>query len=112
MSRTFHDVYREHLINPGFVHKTRPVVINNWEATYFNFTPEKLKAIIDAVEGTGIDTFVLDDGWFGHKRDDDKSALGDWFVNYKKLPGGIKEISDYAHEKGLRFGLWFEPEMI
>lgn len=111
MSRAFHDGYREHLINPRFAKKSRPVLINNWEATYFNFTPEKLKAIMDAVEGTGIDTFVLDDGWFG-VRNGEKSGLGDWFVNKTKLPGGLGELSDYAHKKGLKFGLWFEPEMI
>ncbi len=111
MSRAFHDIFREHLINPDYVYKKRPIVINNWEGTSFNFNEEKLKAIIDGVKGTGIDTFVLDDGWFG-KRNDTKSSLGDWFTNKEKLPNGIKGIADYAHSKGLRFGLWFEPEMV
>ena len=111
MSRAFHDVYRAHLINKRFVNSSRPILINNWEATYFNFTTEKLMAIADAVEGTGIDTLVLDDGWFG-KRNDAMSGLGDWFVNDKKLIGGLKGIIDYVHKKGMKFGLWFEPEMI
>ncbi len=111
MSRAFHDLYREHLINPDYVYKTRPIVINNWEGTAFNFDEEKLKAIIDGVEGTGIDTFVLDDGWFG-TRNNPKTSLGDWFPNKEKLPNGIKGIADYTHSKGLKFGLWFEPEML
>lgn len=111
MSQTFHDLYREHLINKNFAHKERPIVINNWEATYFGFDERKLKVIIDSIKGTGIDTFVLDDGWFG-KRNDDTTSLGDWFVNKQKLPNGIKAISDYCHKNGLKFGLWFEPEMI
>ena len=111
MSRSFHDFYREYLINERFVKKSRPIVINNWEATYFDFTTEKLCGIIDSVTDTGIDTFVLDDGWFG-VRNDDCAGLGDWFVNLKKFPQGLKPIIDHAHEKGLNFGLWFEPEMI
>lgn len=111
MSRAFHDVYREYLINPRFVYTPRPIVINNWEATYFDFNTEKLCRIIDSVVGTGIDTFVLDDGWFGH-RNDDKTSLGDWYVDKNKLSGGLKPVIDYAHQKGLKFGLWFEPEMI
>lgn len=111
MSRELHDAYREHLINKRFVKKPRPVLINNWEATYFNFTKEKLCAIADAVSGTGIDTFVLDDGWFG-KRDNAKSGLGDWVVNEKKLVGGLDAVIEHVHSLGMKFGLWFEPEMI
>ena len=111
MSREFHNAYRNHLINRRFVNKERPVVINNWEATYFRFDNEKLMRIVDAAENTGIDTFVLDDGWFG-KRNDDKSSLGDWCENTEKLEGGLKTIIDYVHSKGMKFGLWFEPEMI
>ena len=95
MSRCFHDAFRNHLINPRYVKKHRPLVINNWEATYFDFTTEKLKSIAKAVEGTGIDTFVLDDGWFGN-RNDDHSGLGDWVVNTRKLNGGLKEIIEYV----------------
>lgn len=111
MSRTLHDAYRNHLINPRYVYASRPIVINNWEATYFDFSNEKLMGIVDAVAGTGIDTFVLDDGWFG-TRNSSMCALGDWFVNEQKLEGGIDTIIDYVHDKGMRFGLWFEPEMI
>ena len=111
MSRAFHDLYRNYLINDRFVKKARPIVINNWEATYFDFNTDKLCNIIDSVHGTGIDTFVLDDGWFG-VRNTDKSGLGDWFVNLDKLPQGLTPIIDHAHKNGLKFGLWFEPEMV
>jgi len=111
MSRELHDAMRNHLICKRFVRHSRPLLINNWEATYFNFDNEKLMAIADAVDGTGIDTLVLDDGWFG-KREDDSSGLGDWVVNERKLQGGLKRIIDHVHSKGMKFGLWFEPEMI
>lgn len=111
MSRIFHDLYRKYLINPRYVDKIRPIVINNWEATYFDFDTKKLCDIIDSVKGTGIDTLVLDDGWFG-ERNSDKTSLGDWYVNMKKLPGGLKPIIDHAHKNGMKFGLWIEPEMI
>ncbi|MBR6513659.1 MAG: alpha-galactosidase [Clostridia bacterium] len=111
MSRAFHDVYRDHLINPRYVNAKRPIVINNWEGTAFNFDSQKIIDMAKAVKGLGIDTFVLDDGWFG-RRDDDTSSLGDWFVYEDKLPGGLKPVIDAVHENGMRFGLWFEPEMI
>ncbi len=111
MSRAFHDLYRDYLINERFVKQPRPIVINNWEGTYFNFDTKKLCDIIDAVANTGIDTFVLDDGWFG-VRNHDRSGLGDWFVNLNKLPQGLKPIIDHAHKNGMKFGLWFEPEMV
>ncbi len=111
MSRAFHDAYRNHLINPKYVKTPRPIVVNNWEGTHFDFNTEKLKRIADGVKGTGIDTFVLDDGWFG-KRDDDVSGLGDWFVNEEKMPGGLNTIIEHVNSLGMKFGLWFEPEMI
>ena len=111
MSRAFHDAFRNHLINPRYVRHERPFVINNWEATYFDFDDEKLKSIIDVVAGTGVNTFVLDDGWFG-QRNDETSSLGDWVVNTEKLKDGLKGIIDYTHSKGMKFGLWIEPEMI
>ncbi|MBQ4091140.1 MAG: alpha-galactosidase [Clostridia bacterium] len=111
MSRTMHDALREHIINKKYVKAHRPIVINNWEATYFNFTTKKLCDIIDAVEGTGIDTFVLDDGWFGARRHD-RAGLGDWYVNEELFENGIDEVIDHAHKKGMKFGLWFEPEMV
>lgn len=91
--------------------KERPVVINNWEATFFKFTPEKLFSLADAGVKTGMELFVLDDGWFG-KRNDDCCSLGDWTVNETKLPGGLTSIASGITGRGLRFGLWVEPEMI
>lgn len=111
LSRAYHDFFREYVIDPKRVYERRPIVINNWEATYFGFDNEKLFAIIDEAAKLGIDTFVLDDGWFG-KRNDDKSGLGDWFVNNKKLKGGLKPVIDRCKKNGMKFGLWFEPEMI
>ncbi len=111
MSREFHNIYREALIPERFVKKARPIVINNWEATRFKFTMEKLHSIVEKVAGTGIDTFVLDDGWFG-VREDETSGLGDWFVNEEKMEGTLKDLIDFTHSKGMKFGLWFEPEMI
>ena len=113
MSRTFHDAYREHLINKRFAKLPRPIVLNNWEGTHFDFNLEKLKAIVDGAAGSGIDTFVLDDGWFGVDRMDEKSGLGDWhIVNPTKLPGGFAPLVKHLHEKGMKFGLWFEPENV
>jgi alpha-galactosidase len=113
MSRAFHDAYREHLINKRFVKSPRPIVLNNWEGTHFDFNLDKLKAIIDGAAGTGIDTFVLDDGWFGTNRVNEKSSLGDWdIINPNKLPGGFAPLVKHIHEKGMKFGLWFEPEML
>lgn len=111
MSRAYHDFFREYIINPNRVKMRRPIVVNNWEATYFDFDNEKLFAIIDEAAKLGIDTFVLDDGWFG-KRNDDKCSLGDWFVNDKKLKGGLKAVIERCKKDGLKFGLWIEPEMI
>lgn len=111
MSRHYADFLRECVIDPRYVYKKRPIVVNNWEATYFDFDNEKLFPIIDEAAKLGIDTFVLDDGWFG-KRDSDTSGLGDWTVNEKKLKGGLKTVIDRCKKQGLKFGLWFEPEMI
>ena len=111
LSQQFHDLYREYLVNPNFAYKKRPVLLNNWESTYFDFDDKKLCDLIEKAKDTGIDTFVLDDGWFG-KRNDDWSSLGDWFVNMDKLPNGLSGIIKKCHECGMKFGLWFEPEMI
>lgn len=111
LSRQFHDLYRESLIPARFAKTPRPVVINHWEDTEFTFDGDQLRAIIAKMAGNGVDTFVLDDGWFG-KRDDDSSGLGDWFVNEKKLGGSLKDLIDFVHSKGMKFGIWFEPEMI
>lgn len=111
MSRSYADFIRDRIVNPRFAYAKRPVVLNNWEATYFDFDTDKLFAIIDKAATLGVDTFVLDDGWFG-KRDNDDSGLGDWFVNTKKLRGGLKPVIDRCKQNGLKFGLWFEPEMV
>lgn len=111
LSREYADFLRGHVIPPEYVYKPRPVVINNWEATYFDFDSEKLFALIDEAAKLGIDTFVLDDGWFG-KRDGDTSGLGDWRVNEKKLKGGLDPVIERCKARGLKFGLWFEPEAI
>lgn len=111
MSRAFHDYFREYVIDPAYAYKHRPIVVNNWEATYFDFDREKLFSIIDEAARLGADTFVLDDGWFG-KRNDDKSGLGDWYVNENKLKGGLTPLIERCKQNGLRFGLWIEPEMI
>lgn len=111
MSQAFHEIIRERIVRSKFKHADRPILVNNWEATYFDFNEEKLKTIVDEAENLGIEMFVLDDGWFGH-RDDDNSSLGDWTVYKKKFPSGLGHFADYVHEKGLKFGLWFEPEMI
>ena len=111
MLRSIHDFIRAQIVRPDHVYTRRPVLVNNWEATYFDFDNEKLFAIIDEAAQLGIDTFVLDDGWFG-KRDDDRSGLGDWFVNQNKLKGGLQAVIDRCKQRGLKFGLWFEPEMI
>ena len=111
MSREYHDFFREYIIDPSRVYMTRPIVANNWEATFFDFDNEKLFSFIDEASKLGIDTFVLDDGWFG-RRNDDKSGLGDWFVNEKKIKGGLKTLIDRCKKNNLKFGLWIEPEMI
>lgn len=111
MSQSFHDVLQNRLARGKFRHADRPILINNWEATYFDFNTDKIKAIVDGAADLGIELFVLDDGWFG-KREDDTSGLGDWFENRDKLSGGLAGISDYVHGKNMSFGLWFEPEMV
>ncbi len=111
LSRSYHDFFREYIIDPRWASARRPIVANNWEATGFSYNSQKLFDIIDRAAGTGIDTFVLDDGWFG-KRDDDTSGLGDWIVNEDKLQGGLSAVIDRCRKNGLKFGLWFEPEMI
>lgn len=111
MSRTLHDLYRQHLIRSPYKEKKRPILINNWEATYFNFNTEKLIAIAKEAKKAGIEMLVMDDGWFGH-RNDDNTSLGDWTVNEEKLPGGLKVLVDEVNKIGLKFGIWFEPEMI
>ena len=111
MTRNFHDLYRGHLIRGMYRDRKRPILINNWEATYFDFNTEKLWSIAEEAAGLGIEMLVMDDGWFG-KRNDDNSSLGDWFANEEKLPGGVKRLADGVRERGLKFGIWVEPEMV
>lgn len=100
-----------HIVNPRFAQSPRPILINNWEATYFTFDEAKLLSIAERARSVGIELFVLDDGWFGH-RNDPTSSLGDWWPNTDKLPEGIDGLAGKIHALGLQFGLWFEPEMI
>ncbi len=110
MSQAFHKFYREHLIRGKFKNQIRPILINNWEATYFDFNEEKIISLADCAKDLGLELLVLDDGWFG-KRNDDNSSLGDWFVNTEKLPRGLKGLADEVHKRELKFGIWVEPEM-
>ncbi|MDR2743058.1 MAG: alpha-galactosidase [Treponema sp.] len=109
LSRTFHRLYQNNLIRGQ--DRERPVLINNWEATYFNFTADKILDMAREAAALGIELFVLDDGWFG-RRDSDNSSLGDWFEDRRKLPEGLKDLAVKIRETGLQFGLWFEPEMV
>lgn len=111
MSQTYHRLYRTRLCRGVFRDRHRPILINNWEATYFHFNADKIEAL--AVEGRklGLELLVLDDGWFG-KRDSDASSLGDWFVDTAKLPGGMADLAERVKAQELAFGLWFEPEMV
>jgi alpha-galactosidase len=111
MSRTFHRLYRNNLMKSKYRNMERPIVINNWEATYFSFNEAKIKEIAKQASELGIEMMVLDDGWFG-KRDKDDSSLGDWYIHKEKLPNGLKGLADSINSYGMQFGLWFEPEMV
>lgn len=111
LSHAFHHLILNHVMTSQFAKKPRPILINNWEATYMDFDEAKLEKIVKKSAQLDIELFVLDDGWFGH-RNDDNSSLGDWYVNKEKLPHGLTSISDLTHQLGMKFGLWFEPEMV
>ena len=112
MSHVFHTLYAARLVRGKWRRQDRPVVINNWEATGPDFTEEQIVKIAQAGKDLGMELFVLDDGWFGN-RNDDKTGLGDWFVtDYKKLPEGIEGLAKKIDAMGMKFGLWFEPEMV
>ncbi|WP_367296158.1 alpha-galactosidase [Levilactobacillus yonginensis] len=111
LSQQMGDFYQHHLVNPHFAQQQRPVLVNNWEGTYFDFNEDKLVAIAEDAHALGIEMFVLDDGWFGH-RDDDTTSLGDWDVYQEKLPNGMAHLAERVHGLKMQFGLWFEPEMI
>ncbi len=111
ISRQLHDIYRDNLCKSSWAQKDRPILINNWEGTYFDFDEKKLLNIAKLGKDAGMELFVLDDGWFGI-RNDDKTSLGDWIANKKKLPSGIKGLTEKVNALGISFGLWFEPEMV
>ena len=111
MTRTFHDLYRNHLIRSAWRDRKRPILINNWEGTYFDFNTDKLLAIASGAAKLGIEMLVMDDGWFGNRYDDNR-ALGDWYVNEEKLPGGLQHLVSEVNRLGMKFGIWMEPEMI
>ena len=111
MSDAYHGLYRDRLARGAWRDAPRPVVINNWEATYFGFDETKLLEIATSARDLGVELFVLDDGWFG-RRDSDDSSLGDWFVDRRKLPNGLEGLAAGVEALGLTFGLWIEPEMV
>lgn len=111
LSRRYHKLYRRNLCRGEWARKQRPVLINNWEATYFDFDDDKLVSIAKTASELGVEMLVVDDGWFGNRFDDNR-ALGDWIVNTEKVRGGMKSLCDRVNALGMKLGLWFEPEMI
>ena len=111
LSANMHDFVNSHIVPKEFRYRERPVVINNWEATFFNFNRRKLLALAKRAKRLGVEMLVLDDGWFG-RRSDDTRGLGDWTENKRKLGGSIKALADKVNKLGLSFGLWFEPECV
>ncbi len=111
MSQAYHSFFRERVARGSWRDKPRPILLNNWEATYFDFDEARLLEIASSARELGIELFVLDDGWFG-QRDDDTTSLGDWTVNRSKLPGGLESLARKVEDLGMRFGIWIEPEMI
>ena len=111
LSRQYHDMIRYHICKSSYVGKPRKILINNWEATFMNFTTERLLNIARQAAALGVDLFVMDDGWFG-ARDNDDAGLGDWVVNERKLPGGLAPLIGELKKLGMGFGIWIEPEMV
>ena len=111
MSRTFHDLYNNNLIRGEWKNKKRPLLINSWEGSGFDFDQETLVRYAKEAKKLGIELLVMDDGWLGH-RDSDNSSLGDWFVNESKLKGGLTKLIERVNAEGVQFGIWYEPEMI
>ena len=111
MSRRFHRFYSDDLVRGRWKKEKRPLLINSWEGALFDFDTDKLVAFADEAAKLGVEMLVMDDGWFG-KRNDDTTSLGDWFVNEEKLPGGLSKLIEQVNARGLKFGIWFEPEMI
>lgn len=111
LSHNYHDMARNHILRSTYLDKHRPILINNWEATYFDFDAKKLIEIARAAKKLGLELFVMDDGWFGQRMDDTR-GLGDWYVNEEKLGMPLKGLIKEINTIGLKFGIWFEPEMI
>lgn len=111
MSQTYHELYQKRLARGQYRDQVRPILVNNWEGTYFDFDEEKILNIARTAQKLGIELFVLDDGWFG-KRNNDNAGLGDWYPNLEKLPHGIAGLSKKIVDLGMQFGIWFEPEMV
>lgn len=111
MSQTFHRLFQKRLARGYWRDRERPILINNWEATYFDFTEERIVEIAKKAKEQGIELFVLDDGWFG-KRTSERAGLGDWKANPERLPEGITGLAQKIEALGMKFGLWFEPEMV
>lgn len=111
LSQTYHKLYQRRLARGYWRDKARPILINNWEATYFDFTEERIVEIAKKAKECGVELFVLDDGWFG-QRSSDKAGLGDWVANRDRLPEGIEGLAERISSLGMKFGLWFEPEMV
>lgn len=111
MSQALADLLQNRVARGKHQKALRPIVVNNWEATFMDFDEARLQPLVDDAKDLGLEMFVLDDGWFGH-RDNDDSSLGDWHVYQQKFPKGLQHFSDYIHQQGLKFGIWFEPEMI
>ncbi len=111
LSQQYHKCIRNHVCRSKYVHESRPVLINSWEAAYFDFTGDTIVDLAKEAASLGIDMVVMDDGWFG-KRNDDNSSLGDWQVNEQKIGGSLAQLIDRVHEQGVKFGIWIEPEMV
>lgn len=111
MSQNMHDFVNNHIVRGKYKNTVRPVVLNSWEACYFDINEEKLVELATKAKDVGIETFVMDDGWFG-ARNDDSCSLGDWYVNQDKLPGGLESLVRKINDLGLGFGIWVEPEMV
>lgn len=111
MTQEMHDFVKAHILNGQHQNALRPILLNNWEATYFDFDEAKILALADKAVEAGIELLVLDDGWFG-QRNDDNTSLGDWFLNEVKLPKGLASLVEQVNQKGLQFGIWVEPEMV
>ncbi len=111
LSHIYHGIFRNNICDSAFVGQTRPVLLNSWEPFRFTFDGEKILETAMISRELGADMFVLDDGWFG-ERNNERAGLGDWYVNEKKLKGTIRDVAERIHDMGMKFGLWFEPEMV